>query len=246
MKHIVIIGATSLIAEHCARLWVSEPVRLTLVGRDGERLARLAGDLQVRSPQSEVHTLTADFLKSSAIDTLVADLDKGGPVDIALIAHGMLPEQAACQNDLALVDAAIAVNGVSPCLFAEAFAQYMAVRNKGTIAVIGSVAGDRGRRSNYVYGASKALVEGYLQGMQHRFAGTGVRAVLIKPGPTRTPMTAGMADAGMRFADPAQVAADIVRGVAAGQRTVYTPGRWRWIMLVIRHLPAFIFNKLNI
>ena len=115
----------------------------------------------------------------------------------------------------------------------------------GTIAVIGSVAGDRGRKSNYVYGAAKGLVDRYLQGLQHRLALTPVRVVRIKPGPTDTPMTADLKAQGRRMASVEQVAQDIVRGVARGQEVVYTPGIWRWIMLVVRHIPSRVFRHLN-
>jgi short-subunit dehydrogenase len=116
----------------------------------------------------------------------------------------------------------------------------------GVIGIIGSVAGDRGRKSNYVYGAAKGLVTRYAQGMQHRFAGSGVSVVLIKPGPTDTPMTAQMKAKGVKLASVEGVAQNIVDGMARRQAIVYAPGQWRLIMLVIRLLPSFIFNKMNI
>ena len=112
------------------------------------------------------------------------------PVDLVLIAHGWLSDQQSCQDDLALCRESLEVNAVSPVLFAEAFARHFAKANHGTIAFLGSVAGDRGRKVNYTYGASKGFVARYAEGMQHRFAGSGVKIVLIKPGPTDTPMTA--------------------------------------------------------
>ena len=118
--------------------------------------------------------------------------------------------------------------------------------NHGTIALIGSVAGDRGRKSNYVYGAAKGLVTRYAQGLQHRFAGTGVKVVLIKPGPTDTPMTAHLKNTGAKLASVESVAKLIVDGVEVGKPVVYAPGKWWLIMMIIRHLPAIIFNKINI
>ena len=129
-------------------------------------------------------------------------------------------------------------------LFAEAFVQRMAHQAGGTVALIGSVAGDRGRKSNYVYGAAKGLVERYAQGLQHRFGAGPLTVVLVKPGPTATPMTAHLP--GAKLAPVEHVARDIVAGIARGQAVVYTPGKWRLVMLVIRHLPAFIFNKMDI
>ena len=243
-KKIVIIGATSSIAEHCARLWVARgPVALTLVGRDRARTERVAADLRVRGAQASVEVETVDFEDARAIAALAARLDTP---DLVLVAHGSLPEQAACQQDLAACASALAVNGVSPVLFAEAFAAGFAAAGRGTLVLIGSVAGDRGRRSNYVYGAAKGLVTRYAQGLQHRFAGTAVKVVLVKPGPTDTPMTAHLKQGGARMASPEEVALLIVDGAERGTPLVYAPKKWALIMMVIRHLPSFVFNKMNI
>jgi len=243
-KKIVIIGATSSIAEHCARLWVARgPVALTLVGRDRARIERVAADLRVRGAQASVEVETVDFEDARAIAALAARL---GTPDLVLVAHGSLPEQAACQQDLAACASALAVNGVSPVLFAEAFAAGFAAAGRGTLVLIGSVAGDRGRRSNYVYGAAKGLVTRYAQGLQHRFAGTAVKVVLVKPGPTDTPMTAHLKQGGARMASPEEVALLIVDGAERGTPLVYAPKKWALIMMVIRHLPSFVFNKMNI
>jgi short-subunit dehydrogenase len=247
MQHIVIIGATSVMAEHCARLWVrAGPVRLTLVGRDEVRTQRVADDLSVRSPQSKVQVMTTDFVNAGAIAHTVSAIAALAPVDVVLIAHGVLSDQAQCQDDVLACDAALQINGVSPVLFAEAFAKPMVIANHGSIAIIGSVAGDRGRKTNYVYGAAKGLVSRYAQGMQHRLAQTNVKVVLIKPGPTDTPMTSDLKARGQKMAPVEQVAQDIVKGIAAGKLVVYTPGIWRVIMFTIIHLPNFIFNKINI
>jgi short-subunit dehydrogenase len=133
--------------------------------------------------------MTADFVNASAIQHTVNTIVAQAAVDVVLIAHGVLSDQTKCQDDVLACDAALQVNGVSPVLFAEAFVKPMVAANHGTIAIIGSVAGDRGRKTNYVYGAAKGLVSRYAQGMQHRLAHTNVKVVLIKPGPTDTPMT---------------------------------------------------------
>ena len=246
-KKITIVGATSAIAEHCATLWVAnQPVDLTLVGRNTQRIERVATDLKVRSPQSDIRFVQAEFLNPDAINVTVADIVKSGPVDIVLIAHGSLPEQADCQDSLKACREALDVNGISPVLYAEAFAKQMAKTNHGTIALIGSVAGDRGRKSNYVYGAAKGLVTRYAQGLQHRFAGTGVKVVLVKPGPTDTPMTAHLKGKGTKLAPVQGVAGQIVDGVESGKPVIYAPRKWWLIMVIIRHLPAFVFNKLDI
>jgi len=244
---IVVIGATSAIAEHCCRLWLQRhAVDLTLVARDVARAERIAADLKERSPQSTIEVTSVDFVSTAAIEALVTSIAARGPVDIALIAHGMLSPQDLCQEDLAACREVLEVNGISPVLFAEAFARYAARAERGTIAVVGSITGDRGRKANYVYGSAKGLVDRYLEGMQHRFAGTPVNIVLIKPGPTDTPMTAHLKAQGRRLASVERVSRLSVAAIDQGQLVVYAPGFWRWIMLVVRHIPRFVFNRLSL
>jgi decaprenylphospho-beta-D-erythro-pentofuranosid-2-ulose 2-reductase len=244
-KKIVIVGATSAMAENCARLWLADaPAELALLGRNREKTEAVAADLRVRSPQSTVTVMETNFCDPQRVRAAADALVAGGVPDIVLIAHGSLPDQQACQDDLALAAEAMEVNGISPALFAEAFAGHMQRAGRGTLTLIGSVAGERGRKSNYVYGAAKGLVTRYAEGLQHRLAGSGVKVVLIKPGPTATPMTAHMAQRGM--ASVASVAAQIVAATAKGQPVLYTPGKWALIMLVIANLPRAIFNKMDI
>jgi len=246
-KRIVIIGATSAIAEHCARLWVKEEaIDLTLVGRNAGKLERVAADLRVRSPQSVVQIREADFVDPRAIHEIVDGIIANGAVNTVLIAHGSLPDQDVCQKDLAANYEALLINGTSPALFAEAFAGHMQRENRGNLAIIGSVAGDRGRKSNYVYGAAKGMLTRYAQGLQHRLANTGVKVILIKPGPTDTPMTAHLKQQGGKLANVADVARVIVKAIGQGKATVYAPSKWALVMMIIRHLPNFIFNKLDI
>ena len=246
-KRIVIVGATSAMAEHCARLWVKDAVvDMTLVGRDQDRTERVAADLRVRSPQSVIRVLETNFIDALAIRHLVDGIAAEGAIHTVLIAHGSLPDQSVCQQDLTACHDALAINGISPVLFAEAFVGHMHKANHGTLALIGSVAGDRGRKSNYVYGAAKGLVTRYAQGLQHRLTGTGVKIVLIKPGPTDTPMTSHLKQQGSRLANAEDVAQIIVRGVDQGRPVLYAPAKWALIMMVIRHLPRFVFNRMDI
>lgn len=246
-RRLVIVGATSAIAQHCARLWVQgKAVDLTLLGRDVDRTERVAADLRVRSPQSLITVVRAEFIEPVAIQAAVDAIVAKGALDTVLIAHGSLPDQSACQADLKTCREALEINGVSPVLFAEAFAGHMAKSGHGTIALIGSVAGDQGRKSNYTYGAAKGLVSRYAQGLQHRFAATGVKIVLIKPGPTDTPMTAHLKGQGAKLASVENVAQNIVDAIDRGQAIAYAPGKWKLIMLIIQHLPRMIFNRLNI
>ena len=247
MKRFIIIGATSSIAEHCARLWIAKaPINLTLVGRDAFRTKSIADDLKVRSPSSAITVVSGNLVEPDSIQRLVDQILKDGNADCALIAHGSLADQSACQQDLALTAEELSINGISPVLFAEAIANSMVRAGHGTLGVIGSVAGDRGRKSNYVYGAGKGMITRYVQGLQHRLAGTEVAVILIKPGPTRTPMTAHLGDSGPSLADVAKVAATIVSGMEKRRSIVYAPRRWWLIMMIIRHLPRFIFDKMDI
>lgn len=247
LTKIVIVGATSAMAEHCARLWLGQAqCELLLLGRDLAKTERVAADLRVRGPQSRVTALQADFTDPAAIARQADAICASGAVDMVLIAHGSLPDQAACQDDLMHNHEALLVNGTSPVLFAEAFVRHMVAANRGTLGIIGSVAGDRGRKSNYVYGAAKGLVTRYAQGLQHRLAASAVRVVLVKPGPTDTPMTSHLKQQGGKLASVEQVADAIVAGMRKGKLTVYAPGKWWLIMMIIRHLPHFIFKKMDI
>lgn len=247
MKTYLIIGATSAIAQRCARIWAERgDARLVLVGRQPERLAALADDLSARGPQVQTLMRSVHFEEPQAIQALIDEVARAQPIDVALVAHGLLPDQSACQSDLTMAAQALSINGVSPVLFAEAIAGAMQKTGRGALGVIGSVAGDRGRKSNYVYGAAKGLVERYAEGLQHRLSGSGVSVTLIKPGPTDTPMTTHLKQDGAKLADVGDVARDIVHAVEAGRPVLYTPGKWALIMAVIRNLPRVVFHKMNI
>jgi short-subunit dehydrogenase len=223
---------------------VRAAVDIVLIGRDLVRVSRVAADLRVRSPHSSVTAHEVNFFDPVSITALAQKLAVEKAIDIVLIAHGNLPDQKECEQDVTQAREALEINGVSPVLFAEVFAQQMEPVGHGTIAVIGSVAGDRGRKTNYVYGAAKGMVERYVQGMQHRFVHSKITIVLIKPGPTATPMTAHLPQRGMASAEA--VASRIIAAIDAGTPLAYVPAKWAIIMMVIRHLPRVIFNKLNI
>jgi decaprenylphospho-beta-D-erythro-pentofuranosid-2-ulose 2-reductase len=246
-QRILIVGGSSALAERCARLWQEQgPADFVLAGRDAAKLERVALDLRVRGADVRVHAL--DMHDPAAIRALMDGVFDAGPVDIALVAHGMLPDQKACQDDLSRCREALLVNGVSPALFAEAIAGNMERAGKGRLGLVGSVAGDRGRKTNYVYGAGKGLLARYAQGLQHRLAGSAVTVTLVLPGPTATPMTAHLqgAKGAPPLADPDAVARLMVDAIGKGKAVCYAPGKWALIMLVLRHLPRVLFNRLNI
>lgn len=246
MKSIVIVGATSAIAQGCARLWVSKGYRnFELVGRNAEALRILSQDLTARNTGVTVNTHVGDLLSPKDVSRMSAEVVKSGIPDVVLIAQGSLPVQSEVQSDLHKLEDAVEVNALSPALFAEAFASHMA-DSSGTLALIGSVAGDRGRQSNYSYGASKAFVDTYVRGMQHRFFHSPLNILLIKPGPVDTPMTSGLDINRAGLASVESVSTDILRAIERRKHVVYTPSKWRFIMAVIRAVPSFVFNRTSL
>jgi short-subunit dehydrogenase len=244
-SHVVVIGATSAIAEQAARLWASRGARLFLAARNAERLASIARDLATRGAEVRTHVFDALDPASHAplVDAAFAWL---GSVDVVLIAHGSLPDQATCEVDPELTAQTMQVNGTSVVTFLNAVAARMEAQGHGTIAAITSVAGDRGRQSNYVYGAAKAMVGVVLQGLRNRLAGKGVHVVTIKPGFVDTPMTARFGRKGLLWASPQRVAAGIVRAVDRHKDVAYLPWFWAPIMFAIRGVPERVFKHLSL
>ncbi len=238
---IVIIGATSGIAEATARIFATEKAALVLVGRNGVRLEELAADLRVRGGDVSV----------AALDPVTADPAAAlagfaiGGIDVILLAYGTMPDQAGLEREPAAAAAVISVNYVSAAGWALAAANLLERQGFGTLIVLGSPAGDRGRRKNYIYGSTKAGIATLVQGISHRFAGRGPRAILLKPGPTATAMTADLTAAGARLASPHTIARDIRRAVEHGGPIQYSPRRWALIMAVVRAIPSKIFDRLN-
>lgn len=243
-KKIVIIGATSLIAQKCIFLWAEiYDTELVLVGRNRAKLKKVASNLRAKSKNLLVNLIQVDFLDTQQIQKLAYDLNKNSPIDILLIAHGDLPDQILCQSDINQCKNAIEINAVSPALFAEAFLNFMERAGKGCLTILGSVAGDRGRKSNYIYGASKGFIERYIEGVQHRLAHTDIDVILVKIGPTDTPMTRNSKIKGFPLASADKVAHSIVSSISKSKSLIYVPSKWFFIMAIIKHLPKFIFNK---
>ncbi|MFO1345005.1 MAG: SDR family oxidoreductase [Rhodocyclaceae bacterium] len=244
-KRILIIGATSAIAEAAARQWAARGDALFLVGRKRQKLDDIAADLKVRGAASagvfEMDATDA-AMHPSMLEAAVTAL---GGLDVALIAHGTLPDQKACEASVAMMLAEIDNNGLSVVALCTLLGNHFEAQGSGSIAVISSVAGDRGRQSNYVYGAAKGMVTRYLQGLRNRLAKKGVQVLTIKPGFVDTPMTAEFKK-GALWAQPADVARGILAAIDKGRDEVYLPGFWRLIMLVIRHIPEFVFKKLSL
>jgi decaprenylphospho-beta-D-erythro-pentofuranosid-2-ulose 2-reductase len=244
-RKILVLGATSGIAEATCRIWAAQGANLFLVARNPEKLAAVAADLKVRG--------------ASYIDTAVADLDDTDRhaellahavnsltgMDIAYLAHGILGDQSEAERDFNTAAQIIHTNFMAPVSLLTWLANFCVQRHAGTLAVISSVAGDRGRKSNYLYGSSKAGLSAFLGGLRNRVDREGVTILTIKPGPTKTAMTAGMPKS-EKFAQVDSVAESIVSAIDKGKDTLYVPLQWQPIMFVIRNIPERIFKKLNL
>ncbi len=244
-KRILVLGATSGIAQACVRLWASRGDHLFLVARNAGRLAAVAADAATRGA-AFVDTAVADLNRTEHHGDLLAHaINRLGGLDVAYVALGVLGEQPKAERNFHDAAEIIHTNYTAPVSLLTWLASYCAQRHAGTLAVLSSVAGDRGRKSNYVYGSSKAGLTAFVDGLRNRIDREGVRVITIKPGPVKTSMTHGMKGR-ERFADVDKVAATIVRAIDRGDDIVYVPGQWRLIMGVIRAIPERVFKKLNL
>jgi short-subunit dehydrogenase len=246
-RRVLILGGGSGIALAYARIRAAKGCAIVLAGRRPELLQANAADLKSRGAEDAI-AVEIDLADLSAPETRLSDLLAGGFPDEVLIAYGSLPDQAAAERDLALASAAFRTNFESPALWILALLRARPFGRPLSIAVIGSVAGDRGRGSNFIYGAAKGGLGRLVEGLQHAYAANpDVSLTLVKPGFVRTPMTEGIANRnGPLWADPDKVGAQIAKAVDARRAVVYTPAFWGLIMLVIRHLPRAIFNRMKI
>jgi short-subunit dehydrogenase len=244
-KKILVLGATSGIAEATCRIWASEGARLFLVARNEAKLAAVAADLRTRGA-SYVDVAVADLDDTEQHPSLLAHaVNSLTGMDVAYLAYGILGEQARGEAEFEHAAAILHTNFVAPVSLLTWLANYCVQRHAGVLAVISSVAGDRGRKSNYLYGSSKAGLTAFLGGLRNRVDREGVTVLTIKPGPVKTAMTTGMKGS-EKFADVTAVARSIVAAVAARKDTLYVPAQWGPIMFVIRHIPESVFKKLNL
>nr|WP_313015651.1 SDR family oxidoreductase [Brucella intermedia] len=243
MQRILIIGATSAIAEATARRFAQRSSAFFLVARDAQRLQAVAADLQTRGAASaHVHPMDVNDLGAHAHMIEAACHGMGG-IDIALIAHGTLPDQGACDASIELALREFATNGTSTIALSSRVADTL--HKNGTLAVISSVAGDRGRASNYLYGSAKAAVSTYLSGLGQRLQKVGVNVLIIKPGFVDTPMTTAFPK-GILWAKPDQVAKGIVSAIDHRKSVAYLPRFWWGIMQIIRNIPEAVFRRINL
>jgi short-subunit dehydrogenase len=245
VHNILIFGATSAIASACARLWISQGNNLFLVTRNQQKLDSLIADLRVRSSGDQhIEGICSDL---NAIDNHQSLFDNAttalGKLDIVLIAHGSLPNQSACEQSVKLTLDEITTNALSTISLLSIAGNHFETQQSGIIAAISSVAGDRGRQSNYVYGSAKGMVTLFMQGLRNRLAKKGVAVITIKPGFVDTPMTVDIKK-GLLWAQPDAIAKGIINAIDKRKDVIYLPWFWYWIMLIIRHIPESIFKRL--
>jgi decaprenylphospho-beta-D-erythro-pentofuranosid-2-ulose 2-reductase len=245
MKKIIILGATSGMAMEIERQLARQGYELILVARSSQRLAEMQADLLIRGAK-QVLTYPAD-LSSIQQHAGVFDFTRRTlpDFDTVLLAYGSMRNQKESEMSVDSLLEELQVNFVSAAAILTLFAAELERRRTGCVAVITSVAGDRGRRSNYVYGSAKGALSLFLQGLRSRLHPSGVRVITIKPGPVQTPMTDHLPNAA-RFADPELVASDIVCALERRSPDIlYTPKVWRYIMTAVQQIPESIFKRLS-
>ena len=241
---LLLVGGTSDIAVATARRYLQErPLRVVLAARDSARRAAAAEELRAAGATVEVVDFDADDPKSP--QRMVAEATAGGDVDVAVVAFGQLGEQEELAHDADAVAALARVNYVAPVVVGTVLAQRMRQQGHGTIVALSSVAGERARASNFVYGSTKAGMDAFYSGLADSLAGSGVSVLVVRPGFVRSKMTEGLPAAPLATT-PEAVAEAIVTGVRKGRHTVWVPGAMRWVMSGLRHTPRGIFRKLPI
>ncbi len=245
VKKIIILGATSGMALEVQRRLARQGHELLLIARSSQRLREIQADLLIRGA-GQVLIYSADLSSIQQHAAIFNIVRRAFPdFDTVLLAYGSMRDQKDSEASVDVLLEELQVNFVSATAILTLFAADLEQRRTGCLAVLTSVAGDRGRRSNYVYGAAKGALSLFLQGLRSRLHPAGVRVITIKPGPVRTPMTDHLPN-GTRFADPEHVARDIVRALERRSPDIlYTPRVWRYIMMGVRQIPEAIFKRLS-
>jgi decaprenylphospho-beta-D-erythro-pentofuranosid-2-ulose 2-reductase len=246
MKKIIIIGATSTIANACAIIWAQEKAKIFLVGRNATKLQQINQDLEIRG--ASVKSYITDLNNFDDHPKIISDAltffeDK---IDIVLVAHGTLPNQQLCQEDPKTALQEFSNNCLSVISILTPLINIIEKQNHGKIAVISSVAADRGRQSNYLYGSAKSAVTTFCSGARARLSKAGAHLITIKPGFVDTAMTADLGLPKILVASPQKVASDICKAIEKGSNSIYTPKFWWLIMLIIKSIPESIFKKLKL
>ena len=239
---LLLVGGTSDIAVATARRYLAErPLRVVVAARDTPRRSAVADEL--RAAGGELEVVDFDAEDAGSAERMVAAAAAGGDIDVAVIAFGQLGEQEQLAADPAAAAALGQVNYVAPVVVGTVLANRMRAQGHGVIVALSSVAGERARRSNYVYGSTKAGVDAYFSGLADSLVGSGVSVLVVRPGFVRSKMTEGLPEAPLSTT-PEAVAEAIVMGVRKGRHTVWVPGAMRWVMSGLRHTPRPVFRRL--
>jgi len=242
---IAIFGATSAMAQEAAKQFTQKGASFFLVARDINKLEILQKDLLTRGA-SEVYIQALDLNETSTHESLIREAQKKlGNLNIALIAHGTLSNQSSCQINYMEAEKELRTNFLSHVSLLTHLANLMERQKSGTIACISSVAGDRGRGSNYIYGSAKAGLSAFLQGLRNRLYPQGVHVLTIKPGFVSTPMTTHLKQ-GFLFASASTAGKAIARAIQRKKNVAYVPWFWFCIMLVIKIIPENFFKKMKL
>lgn len=243
-SRVLVLGATSGIAIAVARLLAARGANFFLVARNAQKLNAVAMDLKTRGAAS-IESRVLDLNDTASHPDLLADAANSlGFIDLAFLAHGVRGSQKEAESSYAAAAAVFQTNLLSAVSLITWLANYFEASKQGTLAVLSSVAGERGRRSNYVYGATKGGLNIFLDGVRNRIDRSGVNVLTIRPGYVATPMTADM-EPNLLFASPQQAAREILRAIAKRKDIAYIPPFWAAILFVVRRIPESIFKKLN-
>jgi hypothetical protein len=244
-NRVLVIGATSMIAEYVSRELAQQgSSEFVFIARNKEKLKKMSSDFAIRFPSTSVKQLILSDTSAIAIEKLVDKAYSGVKFDLVINAIGDLGNEYELRENREKIPGFIETNVILHVSFVEAVIARAENFGTCTIAIFGSVAGDRGRSQNNFYGASKAYLDSYVQGLQQRLVKTPLEVLIIKPGPVATPMTAHLGN--MRaLANPSKVAKEITAGIHNGKSVIYTPKIWRIIMFIVKLIPAKIFNQLK-
>lgn len=242
---VLILGATSAMAEHAAREHARRGNRLILAARSAKKLDAIKADLEARGAR-QVRTVVADLADVKGHSQMLGNWLGGQNLDRAYIFFGVLGQQNAAQEQLDLATTLIQVNYNAPALWSLAVANVLEKQNGGCLVVASSVAGDRGRMSNHIYGSAKAGLSALIQGIDHRLSKAGAKAVGIRYGFVISPMTEGMSRSGPLWTSAKKAGQLAVLAGDKRRGLIYAPFFWWGIMGVIRSIPTSIFNRTNL
>lgn len=246
MNRVLIFGATSAIASETARLLAAKGSAFALVARNPERMAAVADDLRVRGASMVHELMTADLADCARhSELLAAAAEKLGGIDLVLVAHGTCPDQKRAEHDYDYLEHEMRVNLLSVLSLATHVGNFFEAAKAGTLVVLSSIAGDRGREQDYVFGTAKGGVALFLQGLRHRLGEAGVHILTIKAGPVDTPLLPHTPRP-KRIALPEEVAASVVHALELKLEVAYAPWYWRWIMMAIRHVPEAFYKRMRL